>query len=100
MADTDDEKQSKEARAEGVKRALRNEPQPKEPVTHDPEEPVEVGGASSVGESITRRGEDVVKQEGKEPGRRDTGKEGKAERPTGESSARDTTGINPQEGPD
>ena len=97
MADTENEEQSKEARAEGVKRALKGEPQPKEPPMNDPGEPSEVGGASKVGESTTRRGEDVVKQEGKEPGRRDTGVEGEAERPTGESTARDQSGVDPKE---
>ena len=47
-----------------------------------------------VGESTTRRGEDVVKEEGKEPGREDTGTHPTpAERPTGESSPRDSTAV-------
>ncbi len=49
-----------------------------------------------VGESTTRRGEDVSDDESKEAGRKDTGKEGEAQRPTGESSARDSTSIDPQ----
>ena len=50
------------------------------------------------GESITRRGEDIVKEDGKEPGRFDTGSDGTpADRPTGGSTARDATGIDPQD---
>ncbi|MGH2534869.1 MAG: hypothetical protein ACRDJW_21625 [Thermomicrobiales bacterium] len=50
-----------------------------------------------VGESITRRGEDIVKEEGKEAGREDAGMQGPTERPVGTSTARDSTGIAPQE---
>jgi hypothetical protein len=42
-----------------------------------------------------RRGEDITKQEGKEPGRRDTGRTG-AGRPAGKSDARDSTMVNPE----
>jgi hypothetical protein len=49
-----------------------------------------------VGESINRRGEDVVKQEG-EPGREDTGEKGAADRPAGVSDTRSSTGIDDQE---
>ena len=63
-------------------------------VTHDvPESPL------GVGESTTRRGEDVADRDDKEPGREDTGEEGEAQRPTGSSDARDLTGVDPQEGP-
>lgn len=43
----------------------------------------------------TRRGEDIKDADGKEPGREDTGTTG-ANRPSGESTARDSTGINPE----
>ncbi|GAC1363462.1 MAG: hypothetical protein NVSMB32_05060 [Actinomycetota bacterium] len=43
------------------------------------------------------RGEEVLEREGKEPGRYSTGVTGDAGRPTGTSSARDDTGIDPQE---
>ena len=43
----------------------------------------------------TRRGEDIIDQDGKEAGRYDTGKKGKTDRPTGTSTPRDQTGINP-----
>ena len=66
----------------------------KEP--NEPEPPDEVGGASNVGENITRRGEDVAKD--KEPGRQDTGVDATpAHRPHGTSTARERTGVNPQE---
>ncbi|MEO5940850.1 MAG: hypothetical protein ABIZ72_07675, partial [Candidatus Limnocylindrales bacterium] len=47
-------------------------------------------------ESITRRGEDVDKQE-QEAGRHDTGNQGPTDRPTGTSTARDFTGVDPQD---
>jgi hypothetical protein len=50
-----------------------------------------------VGESTTRRAEDVAAEEGKEPGRYDSGTQGESERPTGGSTARDFTGVDPQE---
>ena len=51
---------------------------------------------SAVGESITTRGEDVAKA-GKEPGREDAGVQGPSRRPVGTSTARDSTGIDPQD---
>jgi hypothetical protein len=52
---------------------------------------------SGVGESRTRRGEEVIEEEGKEPGRHDLGTKGRSERPYGTSTARDATGIDPQD---
>ena len=49
-----------------------------------------------VGSSTTRRGEDVVGEDG-ENGRHRTGTQGESQRPVGESTARDSTGIDPQE---
>ena len=49
-----------------------------------------------VGTSTTRRGEDVVEEDG-EAGRHRTGTQGESQRPVGESTARDSTGIDPQE---
>jgi len=49
-----------------------------------------------VGTSTTRRGEDVVEEDG-EDGRYRTGTQGETQRPVGESSARDSTGIDPQD---
>ena len=42
----------------------------------------------------TRKGEEMVQEEGKESGRKETGTTG-ADRPSGESTGRDSTGINP-----
>jgi hypothetical protein len=44
----------------------------------------------------TRQGEDIKAEDGKEPGRHDTGTT-HADRPSGESTARDSTAINPDE---
>lgn len=49
-----------------------------------------------VGTSTTRRGEDVVGEDG-EDGRHRTGTQGESQRPVGESTPRDSTGIDPQE---
>lgn len=43
----------------------------------------------------TRRGEEIIKEDGKEPGRFDRGKTGN-KRPSGGSTARDSTSINPE----
>jgi hypothetical protein len=48
-----------------------------------------------VGTSTTRRGEDVVGEEG-EDGRHTTGTQGESQRPVGESTPRDSTGVDPQ----
>jgi hypothetical protein len=53
--------------------------------------------SENVGQSTSRRGEDVAEQDGKEAGRQDTGPKGASQRPTGTSTARDMTGIDPQE---
>jgi hypothetical protein len=89
------EQESKAKRAEAVERQLSGEEPRTDPPKNDPEPPEEARGASSVGESTTRRAEDIAAE--KEPGRQDTGTEGKANRPTGTSTARDATGVDPQE---
>jgi hypothetical protein len=55
------------------------------------------GHPEDVGESTTRRGEDIVKDEGQEPGREMLGTKGESNRPYGTSTARDATGVNPQD---
>lgn len=50
-----------------------------------------------VGESISRRGEDVAKEK-KEAGRQDEGPEGASGRPTGSSTGRDVTSVDPDDG--
>jgi hypothetical protein len=49
-----------------------------------------------VGTSTTRRGEDVVEEEG-EDGRHRTGTQGESQRPVGTSTPRDSTSIDPQD---
>ena len=65
--------------------------QPGEVTDEDPE------SALGVGVSTTRRGEDVKKEEGSEPGRTDLGPRGQSQRPSGTSDQRDSTGIDPQD---
>lgn len=55
------------------------------------------GGPENVGKGTTRPGESVAGTEGKEAGRHDDGTQGETERPAGHSSARDSTGVDPQE---
>ncbi|CAN5266640.1 hypothetical protein BH20ACT3_BH20ACT3_03950 [soil metagenome] len=90
--DTSSEKASKEERAAGVERTLTDQEPPVNPPPNEPGGSHEVGGASEVGESITRSGEDVEAKEGKEAGRSDTGETPEG-RPTGTSSDRDITGV-------
>ncbi|MET4095044.1 hypothetical protein [Arthrobacter sp. UYCu712] len=92
-----------EGTAPGTARAFGSEPPLKEPAQPGSDETPRdaVMAPEGVGESTTRRGEDVVKQEGSEPGREETGTDPtQAARPTGESSPRDSTGVNPPEDPD
>ena len=65
--------------------------QPGDKMAGAPEDPY------GVGESQTRRGEDVKKQEGTEPGRQDLGTKGQSQRPYGSSDQRDSTGVDPQD---
>jgi hypothetical protein len=50
-----------------------------------------------VGGSPNRSAEDIRDEEGKEPGREDTGTDSETGRPTGTSTARDMTGVDPQD---
>jgi len=95
MADTEDETEgvqaSKAARAAGVGRMLNDEAPPKEPPKNESGGSYEVGGASSVGESVGRSGEDMVEDDGKEPGRFDHASDDDTGRPSGGSTERDST---------
>jgi hypothetical protein len=98
-------KGGREEPAVGTARAFGSAPPTENPDRPPSQEaPVEQSPADmapeGVGESTTRRGEDIIKEEGKEPGRIDTGTdESPAERPAGESTQRDRTSIKPgQEG--
>ena len=98
------ESESQGNRAESVRRQKAGEDAPEEA---NPESLVGPTGGSEgeeppegVGESVARRGEDMIQHHGKEAGRHDTGTGGsEAERPTGGSTSRDRTGVDPQEGP-
>ncbi|MGM0928916.1 MAG: hypothetical protein ACQEXN_04300 [Actinomycetota bacterium] len=85
--------------AKGTARAWGSEAPAKEPEQPGQEEiPADAEMApEGVGASITRGGEEVVEQDGKEPGREDTGTKGPSERPTGTSTARDSTGVDTDE---
>lgn len=62
-------------------------------------DPEDLMPPKGVGESTSRRGEDIAEKDGKEAGRVDTGtSDDGSERPTGESTARDRTSVGPQEG--
>ncbi|RAX46387.1 hypothetical protein DQ354_05545 [Arthrobacter sp. AQ5-06] len=87
----------------GTARAWGSEPPLKEPAHPGSDETPEDAAMApeGVGASTTRHGEDVIKEEGKEPGREDTGTDaGPAERPTGESSPRDSTAVQPPDDSD
>jgi hypothetical protein len=74
--------QKAHAAEEGTQDASRSE--------HSTEDP---GAATKAGESVTRRGEDVVEQEGLEPGRKDLGTKGESQRPYG--TAEGEGGVKP-----
>lgn len=85
--------EAKERVIEANKKAFEVHDVPPRPdATEDPNAPPE-----GVGESMGRRGEDVLKEEGKAPGEIDLGTKGKTERPYGTSTARASTGIDPQD---
>ncbi|MCU1531965.1 MAG: hypothetical protein JWO49_1536 [Arthrobacter sp.] len=97
------EKDSGEGTAPGTARAFGSEPPLKEPAHPGSDNTPDDAAMApeGVGESTTRRGEDVVKEEGQEPGREETGKEATpAGRPVGESTPRDSTGVETPEDPD
>jgi hypothetical protein len=92
----------KEERAEGVSRQLTGEDAPED--TDRPGQTGPTGGGGGemspegVGESVGHRGENMIAEEGKEAGRQDAGTDGtQADRPVGTSTARDSSGVDPQE---
>ena len=97
------EKGAAEGTAPGTARAFGSEPPLKEPAQPGADETPEdaAHAPADVGVSTTRRGEDVIKEEGTEPGREHTGTDDSpAGRPAGESSARDATAVKTPEHPD
>jgi hypothetical protein len=87
--------EAKERAVEGHKKAFEGNPTQEESTGAARQGPDLT--PEGTGQSTTRRGEDVGTQEGKEPGRSDTGTQGESQRPVGTSTARDSTGVNPQE---
>ena len=71
-------------------------PADEQPVTAATAGDAEADTPLGVGTSTTRRGEDVVEEEG-EAGRHTTGTQGESQRPVGESTPRDSTGVDPQD---
>jgi len=96
MTDSGNEEQSKAERAESVSRMLNDEEAPKTDAPNPDGGSEPAPGTGAAGESVTRSGEHMASKDGKEPGREDTG-ESASGRPTGTSSARDATGVNPTE---
>jgi hypothetical protein len=100
-----DNSTSKEARRESVERQMQNttkgtgtaSPADEQPASEDRLASDAPDSPHGVGESTTRRAEDVAGTEGKEPGRADAGREHESERPTGTSSTRDMTGVDPKD---
>ncbi|MFF2030565.1 hypothetical protein [Arthrobacter sp. NPDC058192] len=92
-----------EGTAPGTARAFGSEPPLKEPAQPGPDEtPDDAAMApADVGVSTTRRGEDVIKEEGEEAGREKTEADASPSgRPAGESSPRLATGVKAPEDPD
>jgi hypothetical protein len=58
--------------------------------------PENEGTDTSSHDAGTRKGEEIKEDDGKEAGRHDEGETG-ADRPAGSSTARDSTGINPED---
>jgi hypothetical protein len=73
---------------------MSEQPQAGQPLHQDDDPRVP---SEAVGESTTDRGEDIAERDGKEAGRQDTGTQGESQRPTGTSTARDVTAVDPQE---
>ncbi|MBA2639314.1 MAG: hypothetical protein H0U77_04840 [Nocardioidaceae bacterium] len=92
----DDEVAAGVPRAMGSEEPLKEPTQPGRDTPHGDEEAQEP--PPGVGESISRRGEDVRDRDSLEQGRKDTGTDDSpAERPTGQSDLRDRSGVNPDD---
>jgi hypothetical protein len=98
-SDGEDRTEEQKQRSEDVGRALTGQEALKEPTQPSSSAEGQQEGKmapSGVGESVTRSGERVVGEEGKEPGRQDTGQDASG-RPTGTSTARDKSTVDPQD---
>jgi len=91
----------KQERADGVSRMLSGEDAPEDTNNESLTGPTGGGGGEmapeGVGESVGHRGENMIAEEGKEAGRYDLGTQGPTNRPVGGSTARDSSGVDPQE---
>ena len=95
----DDKSTGSDELDQGTRRAMGSEPplrEPNEPAAEAPDDLSDAQAPDDVGVSMTRRGEDVSQDDGKEAGRFDTGThEAPSDRPTGESTDRDRSGVDP-----
>jgi len=92
-----------EGTAPGTARAFGSEPPLKEPAQPGSDETPDDAAMppEGVGVSTTRRGEDVIKDEGEEAGREGTEADASpAGRPAGESSPRQASGVKTPEDPE
>lgn len=92
----DERNRGKNERAEGVERMLSGQEAPEDTVQPESSAPIRSDAKMApegVGESTSRRGEDIKAKDDKEAGRHDEATEGQAERPVGTSDERDVTGI-------
>jgi len=98
---TNDVQDEKSERFEGVSRQLNGEDAPQDTDRGSQVGPTGGGGGEmapeGVGESVAHRGENMTQEEGKEAGRYDLGTQGPTNRPVGGSTARDSTGVDPQD---
>jgi hypothetical protein len=82
----------------GSERPLAEPAQPGADAEPDPAGAAAAMPPKGVGESVSRRGEDLAEREGKESGRDDTGTDDAAAgRPVGHSDLRDKTSVDPND---
>jgi hypothetical protein len=93
----------KTERAEGVSRMLTGEDAPEDTNSESLTGPTGGGGGEMAPEGAGEKvegvtgGESMIEKDGKEPGRQDAGTQGPTNRPVGTSTARDSSGVDPQE---
>jgi hypothetical protein len=64
--------------------------------SHDSVTRHEKGSPENVGKSTTKRGEELVQSQGKEPGRYEVEEKDSSWRPAGKSTLRDQTSVDPK----
>ncbi len=95
-----DEKQD---RADGVSRMLSGDEAPEDTNPESLTGPTGGGGGQMAPEGAGEKvegvtgGESMIAKDGKEPGRQDAGTQGPTNRPVGTSTARDSSGVDPQD---